>query len=122
MIVSMQMAVLPVLRSPMMSSRWPRPMGVIESMALIPVCIASPTGTDRIEPVAVTSPPSSSWVSSPRTTVPMDSSSRLSASPRMPPSNSSSSFTAALGSPETCAMPSPRLRMRPTWVALTPGW
>ena len=27
MIVSMAMAVLPVLRSPMMSSRWPRPIG-----------------------------------------------------------------------------------------------
>ena len=38
MIVSMAMAVLPVLRSPMMSSRWPRPIGVIESMALMPVC------------------------------------------------------------------------------------
>ena len=32
------MAVLPVLRSPMINSRWPRPMGVIESMALMPVC------------------------------------------------------------------------------------
>ena len=29
MIVSMQTAVLPVLRSPMMSSRWPRPIGII---------------------------------------------------------------------------------------------
>ena len=41
MIVSMQMAVLPVLRSPMISSRWPRPMGVIASMALMPVCSGS---------------------------------------------------------------------------------
>jgi hypothetical protein len=37
MMVSMAMAVLPVWRSPMISSRWPRPMGIIESMALMPV-------------------------------------------------------------------------------------
>ena len=41
MIVSMAMAVLPVLRSPMISSRWPRPIGVIASMALMPVCSGS---------------------------------------------------------------------------------
>ncbi len=29
--------VLPVLRSPMMSSRWPRPIGVMASIALMPV-------------------------------------------------------------------------------------
>ena len=38
MIVSIAIAVLPVCRSPMMSSRWPRPIAVIESIALIPVC------------------------------------------------------------------------------------
>src|SRR5215203_4406891 len=35
--VSRIIAVLPTCRSPMMSSRWPRPIGIIESMALIPV-------------------------------------------------------------------------------------
>ena len=35
MIVSMAMAVLPVWRSPMISSRWPRPIGMSASMALI---------------------------------------------------------------------------------------
>ena len=35
------MAVLPVCRSPMISSRWPRPIGVIASIALIPVCSGS---------------------------------------------------------------------------------
>ena len=44
MIVSMQMAVLPVLRSPIISSRCPRPMGVIASMALMPVCSGTLTG------------------------------------------------------------------------------
>jgi hypothetical protein len=39
MMVSTAMAVLPVWRSPMISSRCPRPMGIIESMALMPVCI-----------------------------------------------------------------------------------
>ena len=37
MIVSMATAVLPVWRSPMISSRWPRPMGISASMALMPV-------------------------------------------------------------------------------------
>ena len=44
MIASMPTAVLPVLRSPMISSRWPRPIGVIASMALMPVCSGSLTG------------------------------------------------------------------------------
>src|SRR3954462_1392608 len=41
MIVSMTIAVLPVWRSPMTSWRWPRPIGVMASMALMPVCIGS---------------------------------------------------------------------------------
>ena len=36
--VSTAMAVLPVWRSPMISSRWPRPMGIMASMAKMPVC------------------------------------------------------------------------------------
>ncbi len=41
MIVSMAIAVLPVLRSPMISSRWPRPIGIMASIALMPVCSGS---------------------------------------------------------------------------------
>ena len=37
----MATVVLPVLRSPMISSRWPRPIGVMASMALMPVCRGS---------------------------------------------------------------------------------
>jgi hypothetical protein len=37
MIVSSAIAVLPVCRSPMINSRWPRPIGIIPSTALIPV-------------------------------------------------------------------------------------
>lgn len=44
MIVSTATAVLPVLRSPMISWRWPRPIGVIESIAVMPVCSGSVTG------------------------------------------------------------------------------
>ncbi len=44
MMVSTTMAVLPVCRSPMMSSRWPRPIGVIASMDLMPVWRGSFTG------------------------------------------------------------------------------
>src|SRR3972149_5734590 len=38
MMASMARADFPVARSPMMSSRWPRPMGIMASMALMPVC------------------------------------------------------------------------------------
>ena len=55
MIVSMAMAVLPVLRSPMISSRWPRPIGVMASMALMPVCSGSSTGWRSATPGAVDS-------------------------------------------------------------------
>ena len=44
MIVSMQMVVLPVERSPMISSRWPRPIGIIASIAMMPVCTGWLTG------------------------------------------------------------------------------
>jgi len=44
MIASMALAVLPVPRSPMISSRWPRPMGIMESTAFSPVISGWPTG------------------------------------------------------------------------------
>src|SRR5689334_9388035 len=44
MIASIATADLPVWRSPMISWRWPRPMAVIASMALMPVCSGSLTG------------------------------------------------------------------------------
>jgi hypothetical protein len=44
MIVSMQIEVFPVWRSPITSSRCPRPMGIIASIALMPVCSGSFTG------------------------------------------------------------------------------
>jgi hypothetical protein len=73
-IVSMQIAVLPVPRSPMISSRWPRPTLVIESIALIPVITGSFTGCRSTTPGALNSsgrlcavwiggPPSSGWPS-----------------------------------------------------------
>ena len=53
MIVSIAMAVLPMPRSPMISSRCPRPIGIIESMALMPVCSGSFTGWRTMMPGAV---------------------------------------------------------------------
>src|SRR5690606_16361268 len=163
-IVSMAIVVLPSLRSPMISSRWPRPTGVTESTALMPVCSGSctgwrpmmpgawismrrsctptsgplsstglprasttrpsrpsPTGTDRMRPVALTGSPSLTEAASPRTTAPIDSSSRFSARPTTPLSNSSSSLTAASGSPPTVAMPSPTSVTRPTCAVSTLG-
>src|SRR5215218_870930 len=55
MIVSIAIAVLPVWRSPMISSRWPRPIGIIESIALRPVCIGSVTGWRWTTPGALNS-------------------------------------------------------------------
>ena len=82
---------------------------------------ASPTGTVWIRPVALTVCSSSRLSTSPRTTAPMVSSSRLRASPSVPSSNSSSSFTAAPGRPETRAMPSPTSTIRPICSVPTAG-
>src|SRR3954453_18804429 len=163
-IVSTATVVLPVLRSPMISSRCPRPIGVMASMALMPVCSgsctgwrptmpgactssrrswlefsgplpsmawpsafttrpisASPTGTERMRPVALTEPPSSTWLASPRMTAPIDASSRFSARPRVPPSNSSTSLTDVSGSPATRAMPSPTSSTWPTLAESSEG-
>src|SRR6266576_3317738 len=54
-IVSTAIAVFPVERSPMISSRWPRPTFVIESIALIPVCSGSFTGWRWTTPGALNS-------------------------------------------------------------------
>jgi hypothetical protein len=48
----MATAVLPVPRSPMISSRCPRPIGIIESMALMPVWSGSFTGCLTMMPGA----------------------------------------------------------------------
>ena len=53
MIVSTQMVVLPVERSPMISSRWPRPIGIIASMAMMPVCTGWLIGRRRMMPGAI---------------------------------------------------------------------
>ena len=55
MMVSTMMAVLPVWRSPMISSRWPRPIGISASIALMPVCIGSFTPRRGMMPGALTS-------------------------------------------------------------------
>ena len=55
MIVSIAIAVLPVWRSPMISSRWPRPIGIIESIAFRPVCSGSVTGWRWTTPGALNS-------------------------------------------------------------------
>ena len=55
MMVSMITAVLPVCRSPMISSRWPRPIGISASIAFMPVCIGSCTDLRGMMPGAFTS-------------------------------------------------------------------
>src|ERR1044071_229202 len=74
MIVSIAIDVLPVWRSPMISSRWPRPIGIIASIAFSPVCIGSLTGwrwttpgalnsAGRVSSVWMSPLPSSGWPS-----------------------------------------------------------
>src|ERR1700691_3597112 len=53
--VSSAIAVLPVWRSPMISSRWPRPIGISASMAFRPVAIGSCTDLRGMMPGAFTS-------------------------------------------------------------------
>ena len=53
--VSSAIAVLPVWRSPMISSRWPRPIGISASIALRPVAIGSFTDLRGMMPGALTS-------------------------------------------------------------------
>ena len=48
----MAMDVLPVWRSPMISSRCPRPMGNMESMDKMPVCMGVFTGWRSMMPGA----------------------------------------------------------------------
>ncbi len=55
MIVSIAMVVLPVPRSPMISSRWPRPMGIIESIAMMPVNSGCETDLRSMMPGAIRS-------------------------------------------------------------------
>ena len=132
MIVSMATVVLPVCRSPMISWRWPRPIAVIASIALMPVCSGSFTGcrcttvgacssSGRRPSSAISPRPSIGWPSgsttrprkrvadrhredlagaldrpgpprcpaaSPRMTTPISRTSRFSATPSVPSSNS----------------------------------
>jgi hypothetical protein len=81
---SMAIAVLPVLRSPMISSRWPRPMGIMLSIALMPVCRGSVTGWRWAMPGAAHSSGRRSGVS----TTPLPSSGRPSGSTTRPMSGS----------------------------------
>src|SRR5690349_16946554 len=82
---------------------------------------ASPTAMERMRPVALTEPPSSTWLASPRTTAPIEASSRFRARPRVPPSNSSTSLTEVSGSPATRAMPSPTSSTWPTLAESSEG-
>src|SRR4051794_23427073 len=81
----------------------------------------SPTGIDRISPVRRTSWPSSMCSASPMMTQPISRTSRLSARPRTPPWNSSSSLVMHECRPSTRAMPSPVSVTMPTSSRLAPA-
>src|SRR3712207_1064359 len=76
---------------------------------------------DRTSPVRRTCWPSSIPEKSPRTTTPTSRTSRFSASPRTPLSNSSSSLVMTEGRPSTRAMPSPASVTIPTSSRDTSG-
>src|SRR5438477_524113 len=58
MIVSSRIAVLPVWRSPMISSRWPRPIGIMASMALKSLSRALMTSVMSCDPMLNSALPS----------------------------------------------------------------
>ena len=123
-IASIATAVLPVWRSPMISSRWPRPIGTIASIAFSPVCSGSFTGWRSTTPgarrsigencvVAIGPLPSIGWPSA-LTTRPSISSPtgtemmrpvRLTRSPSLISLNSPSSTAPTLSSSRFSAMP-----------------
>src|SRR5829696_2899175 len=84
MIVSIAIAVLPVWRSPMISSRWPRPIGIIPSIDINPVCTGSVTGWRSTTPGALNSAGRVCVVA----TSPLSSSGRPSGSTSRPSSSS----------------------------------
>src|SRR3954468_11221304 len=109
MIVSSATADLPVWRSPMISSRWPRPIAVMESIALMPVSIGSITGWRCTMPGALNSAgrwPSTSTSPLPSSGLPSGSTMR----PRSPlPTGISSSLPERLTvSPSSILSQSPK--------------
>src|SRR5215207_1343669 len=109
MIVSIAIAVFPVWRSPMINSRWPRPIGIIESIAFSPVCIGSFTGWRWITPGALNSAGRVSEV----LTSPLSSSGRPSGSTRRPSSSSPTGISSSRAvrltvSPSTILSQSPK--------------
>ncbi len=116
MIVSMAMAVLPVWRSPMISSRWPRPIGIIESMALRPVCSGVSTFWRCMTPGATRSVGSDCAVSmGPR------SSSCSPSALTTRPTSSSPTGTSAMRPVVRTASPSCRCSYGPRMTAPTPS-
>ena len=116
MIVSRQIAVLPVARSPMMSSRCPLPIGTIESMAFTPVCTGTFTPCLAATPGAMTStvavslvataPLASIGAPSASTTLPSMASPTGTSMTRPVPRTSEPSFTASASPRRTAPTPS----------------
>src|ERR671911_64891 len=108
MIVSIAIAVFPVWRSPMISSRWPRPIGIIESIAFSPVCIGSFTGWRWTTPGALNSAGRVSVV----LTSPLSSSGRPSGSTIRPSSASPTGISSRRPVRLTASVSSPSIRSR----------
>src|SRR5579863_7969326 len=110
MMVSRMTAVLPVWRSPMISSRWPRPMGVIASMALIPVCSGSCTFL-RCTTLGAWISSSRSWVSaiSPRPSIGLPSGSTTRPRKLSPTGTDSTSPVRRTCWPSSILLNSPRM-------------
>src|SRR3954451_21558518 len=102
MIVSTAIAVLPVWRSPMISSRWPRPIGIMPSIALMPVWRGSLTGCRCTTPGALNSAGrDSSVLISPLPSSGLPSGSTMRPSSASPTGISSSRFMRLTVSPST---------------------
>ncbi len=109
----MAMAVLPVWRSPMISSRWPRPMAVSESITFSPVYIGSVTALRGMMPGALTSTRRRSAISVSGPLSSIGSPSGFTTRPKrpLPTGTSTISPRRRTSSPSLMALSSPKITM-----------
>src|SRR3954452_9490143 len=113
MMVSMMTADLPVWRSPMTSSRWPRPIGISASIAFSPVCIGSCTDLRGVIPGAFTSTRrrSTSPTNGPLPSIGLPSPSTTRPSSALPTGTSTMSRVRVTVSPSRMRVSSPKMTM-----------
>src|SRR5262252_4014477 len=109
--VSRAIAVLPVWRSPMINSRWPRPIGMSASIALSPVAIGSCTDLRGMMPGALTSTRLRSPAIGPLSSIGLPSASTTRPSRPLPTGTSTMAPVRLTVWPSTISRSSPKMTM-----------